>query len=382
MSFTMTFDASHKVGRGGHAQAFFRHIARDLDQAAGFQFSQANKNIVPERTNLNVTVVNDGAGAFRKPRSVAGRPPSDEFDAYLKQRLSTVDRKLRKDAVLMRGLILQLDPRWFADNNPEWRSDGMNAEAVAYMGAALDWACAEFGQSNIVGWSVHLDEFNPQLQVMVTPVTEDGRLSQKDFFKGPSDLKRQHKELRDAVAAAGYDVEYRVTERSREHLSSSEFQAKSDRLRDEVRQVGSDHNMNELLKVRLRKRASTLDDQEALIIEREREAELLNAKAEQALRDAQVAAERAKGARDAATRAREAADLEKHRLQDLHARLEDVPADVDRWLDKVSVGGTPLRTRFEADMAKLHTLRREALAKAQEGSPLRVPRQADKELEV
>lgn len=381
MSFTMTFDASHKVGRGGHAQAFFRHIARDLDQAAGFHFSQANKNIVPERTKLNITVVNDGSGAFRKARSVAGRPPSDEFDAYLKQRLSTVDRRLRKDAVLMRGLILQLDPRWFDESNPDWRSSGMNAEAVAYMGAALDWACAEFGQPNIVGWSVHLDEFNPQLQVIVTPVTEDGRLSQKDFFKGPSDLKRQHRELRDALAAAGYDVEYRVTERSREHLSSSEFQAKSDRLREAVRQAEADHNMNELLKLRLRKRMSTMDDHEALVVKREREAELLNSKAEQALRDAQAAAELAKTARDAATLARQAADMEKRRLQDLHARLEDVPADVDRWLDKVSVGGTPLRTRFEADMAKLHALRREALEMTQQDILL-TARRADREYEV
>lgn len=381
MSFTMTFDASHKVGRGGHAQAFFRHIARDLDQAAGFHFSQANKNIMPERTRLNVTVVNDGKGGFRRARTVAGRPPSDEFDAYLKQRLSAVDRKLRKDAVLMRGLILQLDPRWFEEHNPTWRSDGMNAEAVRYMGAALDWACAEFGQPNIVGWSVHLDEFNPQLQVMVTPVTDDGRLSQKDFFKGPSDLKRQHKELRDAVAAAGYDVEYRVTERSREHLSSSEFQAKSDRLREAVRQAENDHNMNELLKLRLRKRMSTVNDHEALVVEREREAELLNSKAEQALRDAQAAAELAKTARDAAILARQAADMEKRRLQDLHARLEDVPADVDRWLDKVSVGGTPLRTRFEADMAKLHALRREALAMSQQDSLL-ASRRADREYEA
>jgi hypothetical protein len=313
---------------------------------------------------------------------VAGRPPSDEFDAYLKQRLSAVDRKLRKDAVLMRGLILQLDPRWFEEHNPTWRSDGMNAEAVRYMGAALDWACAEFGQPNIVGWSVHLDEFNPQLQVMVTPVTDDGRLSQKDFFKGPSDLKRQHKELRDAVAAAGYDVEYRVTERSREHLSSSEFQAKSDRLREAVRQAESDHNMNELLKLRLRKRMSTMDDRAALVVQREREADLLNTKAEQAVRDAQAAAELAKNAREAATLARQAADLEKRRLQDLHARLEDVPADVDRWLDKVSVGGTPLRTRFEADMAKLHALRREALEMTQEDNTFRPARRADREREV
>ncbi|WCD91451.1 plasmid recombination protein [Microbacterium sp. nov. GSS16] len=380
MSYTMTFDASHKVGRGGHAQAFFRHIARDLDQAAGFQFTQANKNIVPDRTRLNLTVVNDGEGGFRKARSVAGRPPSDEFDVYLKQRLSTVDRKLRKDAVLMRGLILQLDPRWFEEHNPSWRAEGMNAEAARYMGAALDWACAEFGQANVVGWSVHLDEVSPQLQVMVTPITDDGRLSQKDFFKGPADLKRQHKELRDAVAAVGYDVEYRVTERSREHLSSSEFQAKADRLRDAAQEAERAQSANQLQAMRLLKRKSDLDEHEARLADREQEARVLSAKADQAAQDARVAAESALRAREAALHARRAADNERHRMEDMHKHLEEVPADVDRWLDKVSFGGQTLRSRFDADMAKLKALRREALAMTQKSDP--PPKSSRTELEL
>ena len=63
MSYTMTYDVSHKVKRGGHAKAFFRHIARDADQRAGFTFPQSNPNIVPERTALNMTMVNDGSGS-------------------------------------------------------------------------------------------------------------------------------------------------------------------------------------------------------------------------------------------------------------------------------------------------------------------------------
>lgn len=360
MSYTMTFDASHKVGRGGHAQAFFRHIARDLDQAAGFQFTQANKNIVPDRTRLNLTVVNDGEGGFRKARSVAGRPPSDEFDVYLKQRLSTVDRKLRKDAVLMRGLILQLDPRWFEEHNPSWRAEGMNAEAARYMGAALDWACTEFGQANVVGWSVHLDEVSPQLQVMVTPITDGGRLSQKDFFKGPADLKRQHKELRDAVAAVGYDVEYRVTERSREHLSSSEFQAKADRLRNAAQDVEDDKATYETLLVSLSNRESNLDGREAHIADKEVEAAAVREKARQAIEAAQAAERRAIASRTAADRALEEAEHERDLLRATTRRLEHIPADIDRWLDKVKWNGTPAREHFERDVAKVRAARAEA----------------------
>lgn len=353
MSYTMTFEAGHKVGRGGHAKAFFRHIARDVDKEAGFLFPQANPNIVPERTALNFTLVNDGAGGLRKPQSVDGRPPSDEFDDYLKERLSVVGRALRKDAVLMRGVILQLDPKWFEEHDPDWREKGPNREALGYMGTALEWASKEFGQKNIVGVSMHLDELHPQLQLALTPVTNDGRLSQKDFFKGPSDLKRQHKELREVMASAGYDVEHRVTERSREHLSSSEFQKKANWLRDAAREMEDDQSANESMRRSLVSRASDLNDRESAVNERESEAVALRVAA---LKSEQVALEaqrRAQIARRAAEQAQERAESERERLRKVNARLESVPAYVDRWLDRTIANGQPLRKRFETDLKRM-----------------------------
>ncbi|MBB2975123.1 FtsZ-binding cell division protein ZapB [Microbacterium endophyticum] len=361
MSYTMTFDVSHKVGRGGHAKNFFRHIARDADQKAGFHFSQSNPNIVSERTVFNLTRVNDGQGGVRRLESVAGRPPSDELDEYLKERLSTVQRALRKDAVLMRGVILQLDPKWFDDHNADWREEGPSKEAYAYMGAALDWVVGEFGADNIVGFSVHLDEVNPQIQVAIVPISADGRLSQKDFFKGPSDLKRQHMELRAAVSSAGYDVEYRVTERSREHLSSSEFQRKADWLKDAASAIKNEQQTNKSTRHRLTSRASKLDERETEIVRRERELAAHKATAELAIREATESRHRAQQAQHAADQARKDADAERERMRDLSARLEHVPADVDRWLDKVKIGQKPLRDLFNADMRKARTLRREVI---------------------
>lgn len=358
MSYTMTFDVSHKVGRGGHAKAFFRHIARDADQKAGFRFPQSNPNIVPERTALNITVVNNGNGGMRRPKSVAGRPPSDELDDYLKQRLGSVGRALRKDAVLMRGVVLQLDPKWFQEHDADWRVNGPSKESFKYMGAALDWVVSEFGPENIVGFSVHLDELHPQVQVAITPITEDGRLSQKDFFKGPSDLRRQHTELRDAMAAAGYEVEHRVTERSREHLSSSEFQRKADWLRDAANELEEEREATESLRRRLGSRASNLDDRESAASEKEREMAARKASAELATRDADESQRQALIAQRAAMQARKDADAESQRMRDINARLESVPADVERWLDKVKVGGKPLRELFDADMMKARNIRR------------------------
>lgn len=380
MSYTMTFDASHKVGRGGHAKAFFRHIARDADHRAGFHFPQSNPNVVPERTTFNYTMVNDGQGGVRRPESVGGRPPSDELDDYLQQRLSTVKRALRTDAVLMRGVILQLDPKWFAEHNSDWREKGPNKQALAHMGASLDWAVSEFGAHNIVGFSLHLDEVHPQLQVAIVPLTSDGRLSQKDFFKGPADLRRQHKELREAMAAAGYDVEHRVTERSREHLSSSEFQRKANWLRDAARVVKDDQSANDALQRTLASRASELDDREFTVAERESEATAARAAAEMAAQVAQDTLRRAQSAQRIAEQAREDAESERKRMREINARIEEVPAHVDHWLDKrTTSGGTPLRELFDADMAKLRRNRREALKMMDSEPQSRVSKTADRE---
>lgn len=361
MGYTMTFDASHKVGRGGgHVQGFVRHIARDVDLDAGFQFAHANTNIVPDRTARNFTRVNDGAGAFRVLRSVDGKPPSEELEAYLNIRLGAVTKSLRKDAVVMRGIILQLDPKWFDEHNPDWRENGLNPASVGNVEASLDWACHEFSQKNIVGFSIHLDEYNPQLQVMMTPVTDDGRLSQKDFFKGPLDFKRQHVELREHMETAGYDVEHRVTERSREHLSSSEFQAKADRMRDATQDAEDDKATYETLLVSLENRKTNLDSREDGLAEREQKLAAERSEARRTTEIAHAAERSAKASQLAAQRAREEAERERDQLRATNERLEQIAPDVERWLDKAKFGGKPVREYYNDAAAKARATRAEA----------------------
>jgi hypothetical protein len=358
MSYTMTFDVSHKVKiGGGHVKSLLRHIARDADQAAGFHFQHANKNIVPERTELNFTRVNDGSGGFRALKSVDGRPPSQELEDYLNQRLATVAKNLRTNAVPIRGIILQLDPKWFEEHNSTWRESGINQEAVDNLNASMEWACREFSQANILGFSLHLDEYSPQLQVLMTPVTEDGRLSQRDFFKGPSDLRRQHKELRAHMEKAGYDVEVRVTERSTEHLSSSDFHAKAARLQAAAQDVEDEKATYETLVRSLDARRSNLDAQQAALAKKELEVAAEREEARKTAEAAESARQAAAAARFAAKLARDEAESERARLRATNDRLQQLPPDFDRWLDKVRVGGPPLRDRFMADMAKARAAR-------------------------
>lgn len=379
MGYTSTYDASHKVSAGGsHVQGFMRHIGREADEQAGFHFKHSNLNIDPSRTSMNDSMVNDGQGWFRAPVSVDGKPPSNEFESYLDERLSTVKKPLRKNAVKIRPLVLQLDPQWFRENNPDWKTEGLNAEAGKLVQTQLDWACSEFGQKNIVGFSLHMDEAHPQLQVMMTTVTDDGRLSQRDFFAGPADLCRQRSELNDALEAEGYDVERTPTARSKEHLSSSEFQAKADRVAAAEAEAAMDAAALETMTKSLEIRKGSLDDRESRLEDRElkvnRRSSKLDERADElAVREVEVSGKTSDAAELALEAQRAIARFEEReeRLAAMEARsqgildrmeereklLQQSPPDFERFLDTPMKGGTTLRTMFDKRFARPREIR-------------------------
>lgn len=253
MGYTVTFDASHKVKAGGsHVKGYLRHCARDADEKQGIFTKHSNPNIVPSRTKFNTTLVTDGKGGYKFAQG------SDELEAALDARLGTVKKKLRKDATVMRPLILQLDPKFFEEVAPDWRETGeIGEEANEYTAAMFRWAQKEFGPQNIIGGSIHLDEYSPQLHVFFTPVTDDGRLSQKDFFKGPKHLQMQRARLLDELEAAGYEPERKTSARSKEHLSSQEYAAKADKARSKEKEA------QQLQEARLRAEAAEAAAREA-----------------------------------------------------------------------------------------------------------------------
>lgn len=149
----------------------------------------------------------------------------------LAARLATVEKPLRSDAVIMRPIVANLSPEWFAEHNPDWRENGLNARARAAYDALLAQAVEEYGVENIVVASLHLDESLPQWQIAVTPVTDDGRLTQKPWYSGPKALQGMGQRFRQAVADTGIAVDFKPSARSKEHLSSDEFQRRADRAK-------------------------------------------------------------------------------------------------------------------------------------------------------
>lgn len=193
MGYTLSFVASVKVGHGD-VTGLLHHDARDVDREQGREVRHSNKDIDPARTPGNETIVSDGQGGWMPCSDIS--QIEDAIDA----RLAHVTKPLRKDAVVLRPLVLQLDPDWYAANEDE------DARAAAAE-AMLSWAADTFGPQNVVYASVHQDEGNPHLHVGICPVTEDGRLSQKDWFSSPAALRQMHDDFRQHMTDAGYDIE-------------------------------------------------------------------------------------------------------------------------------------------------------------------------------
>lgn len=225
MGYTMSMDASCKVQRAA-VRGYLSHTARDVDKSNGVEVRHSNEDINPARTSQNVTKVYDAAtGRYRACHD------SNELVEALERRLSDVKKPLRKDAVVLRPVIMQLDPEWYRDVQDE-------KEQKRSYNKMLKWAERTYGRDNMIGFSLHLDETNPHLHILVTPVTSDGRLSQKDWYKGPSALREMHQDLREYMRTEGFDVDLqrRKPGKHAKRLSEAEYKdyAELQRQREEV----------------------------------------------------------------------------------------------------------------------------------------------------
>lgn len=283
MGFTMSFDASVKV-KAADVKGWLRHAARDVDLQNGVETRHANPNIDGALTGLNNTLVfNQQTGSFEPAGSI------DQIEKSLQDRLSQVKKPLRKDAVVARALVLQLDPEFYED----YSSDDERAESYDAM---TEWAIKTFGEKNLVCISVHEDESNPHIHLLFTPVTEDGRLSQKDWFPNPGKLREMHQDLRQHMTDAGYDIdmENRKPGKHAKRIPDAEYR--------DFAKLKAESKVLESTKASVSRRAAKVKKAEQDITERKKALEA---------REAACAAREAEQQRRAAAQAQRAVELDR-----------------------------------------------------------------------
>ncbi|HHX4112465.1 TPA: MobV family relaxase [Proteus mirabilis] len=147
----------------------------------------------------------------------------DEAMGKLRQNLP---EKRRKDAVLAVEYVMTA--------SPEWWKNADKAKQEAFMQRSMDWLKAKYGEQNIVAAVVHRDETSPHLSAFVTPITQDGRLSAKEFIGNRAKMKRDQTTFADAVKDLGLE---RGLEGSRaRHTSIRQYYA---RVNAKTPEIGS-----------------------------------------------------------------------------------------------------------------------------------------------
>ena len=139
-------------------------------------------------------------------------------------------RALQKNAVLAREIISNPSRDMFEGLDIEQQK----ALMLEFTKDACEWMREEFGERNVLGYSIHLDETHPHAHFVVMPMTEDGRISQKDFFRGPADLKRQHREYREFMNERGWGFDMENKYEAFDDVPLPVYKANAERL-DEIR---------------------------------------------------------------------------------------------------------------------------------------------------
>ena len=123
-----------------------------------------------------------------------GAKSTDEAMGKLR---ALLPEKRRKDAVLAVEYVMTASPDWFAKATPE--------QEKAFFQRSLQWLADKYGADRIVTASIHRDEATPHLSAFVVPLTQDKRLSAKEFIGSRDKMRADQTSYASCVADLGLE---------------------------------------------------------------------------------------------------------------------------------------------------------------------------------
>lgn len=126
----------------------------------------SNEDIDQEKSNLNKEYIEHGSYRAEVNERI--------------ERFRESSRKIRKDAVVLAEGIATASPEFFDGKSRE--------EVMAYFDDVFEFCKSEFGEQNLVHFTVHMDETTPHAHFGFTPI-KDGTLSWKNYFDGRDALR-------------------------------------------------------------------------------------------------------------------------------------------------------------------------------------------------
>lgn len=220
----LSFDASLKVPKG-KSGGYLKHLERTENDGINHSNEMINSDLTKYNTRYSV----DGESAVDrfKSRLEQFETKREEFNASdYKKDGKRARRALNDDSVVMRGLVFAPPAESFQNDSIKHKEEVMQK----FAGDVFDWYGKEFGMETFVRGNIHLDETSPHLHIAMCPLTPDGRMSQKDFFKNPSDMKRMHKELREHMNERGWNVDTENKYVDAKHYNDKEYKENAEEI--------------------------------------------------------------------------------------------------------------------------------------------------------
>lgn len=176
--------------------------------------SQTNPDIDESKAHLNYDLVNETNIDY-----------NEKVNGMIENSLTT-GKAVRKDAVKVASFLVTSD-REFFDNLSE-------SEEKKFFSEAYEFFCEKYGKENIAYSMVHKDEKTPHMHVGFVPLTEDGRLSAKDFFGKKQQLVQLQDKFHQHMSEAGFDLERGVSS-DRKHIEMQRLKALT--INDEIKAI-------------------------------------------------------------------------------------------------------------------------------------------------
>lgn len=126
----------------------------------------SNEDIDQEKSSLNKEYIEHGSYRAEVNERI--------------ERFRESSRKIRKDAVVLAEGVATASPEFFDGKSRE--------EVMAYFDDVFEFCKSEFGEQNLVHFTVHMDETTPHAHFGFTPI-KDGTLSWKNYFDGRDALR-------------------------------------------------------------------------------------------------------------------------------------------------------------------------------------------------
>jgi len=137
---------------------------------------------------------------------------------------SKLPEKRRKDAVLAVEYMMTASPEW-------WKTASKEQQQVFFQQSAK-WLVDKYGKENVLAFGIHRDETSPHISAFVVPITQDGRLSAKDYIGGRDKLRNDQTTYAQPLERLG--LERGVRGSKAQHKTIQKYYGEMEQLPDRV----------------------------------------------------------------------------------------------------------------------------------------------------